>query len=354
MSNNTWNGYMKHLVSNEADLSAAKMTHDAGRITDANPGFSLDHVYFEVIFWKSLNKGSGWTFFLESFDISTWLTISALLLIVFILLLMTNLVQPKSSLSLQLQYGLLILKSLFAESHDISKEHEMPLWSSSMILFIMSLTGSIMFMAYTGILTSIIAVQKVTPPFTSLKELATLSDFKLGTQAGSATNEMRQAIIKNKDDYKDMYEYFIKPYEDIMIAEPFIESNKVPNAGYFTISTLDFYSPMQRIDTCDLMKVPMKEFRTTTVGWMYPKDSMLQPMFDRFMRQLYRNGVIYKINNKYLQKEAVCKDDGYPQTGFDVIGILFLVLLIGISTAIILALYEKIKFSCMLLFSNGI
>ena len=341
MSNNTWNGYMKYLVSNEADLSAAKMTHDAGRITYANPGFSLDRVYFEVIFWKSLNKGSGWTFFLQSFDVLTWITIAGLSLVIFLLLLMTNLVQPRSSFNLQLQYGLLIMKSLFSESHDINKKHKMPLWSSAMLLFTMSLTGSIMFMAYTGILTSIIAVQKVTPPFTSLKELSKLSDFKLGLQAGSATNEMRQAI-KGKDEYKEMYENFIKPYEDILMAEPFIESNKIPNAGYFTISTLDFYSPMQRIDTCDLMKVPLKEFRTTTVGWMYPKDSMLQPMFDRFMRQLYRNGVIYKINNKYLQKQAVCKDDGYPRTGFDVIGILFLVLLIGISTSIIVAIVEKI------------
>ena len=330
---------------NEADLSAAKMTHDAGRITDASPGFTLEQIYFEVIFWKSLNKGSGWTFFFESFNIPTWLTIIGISLTVFILLLMGNLAQPKSSLSLQLQYGLVIVKALFGESHDIDKRHKIRL-GSSMILFTISLSGSVIFMAYTGILTSIIAAQKPTPPFKSLNELSKLSDFKLGVLEGSATNEMREAV-QGKDEYKSIYEKFVKPNENTMITETesFMENNKVPNAGFFAISTFDFYHPLQRIDACDLMKIPMEEFRTTTVGWMYPKNSMLQPMFDRFMKKLYSNGVIYKIKIKYLKKESICKDDVYPQSGFDVIGILFLVLLIGIILSMILVIIEKMKCS---------
>ena len=345
INNNSWNGLMRYLVSNKADLSAAKMTHDGRRMTDANPGFTLEYVYFEVIFWKSLNKGSGWTFFLESFSISTWLTIIGISLLVFIVLLMTNLVQPISSFSLQLQYGLVILKALFAKSHNIDKKHKM-LLSSSILLFTISLSGSVIFMAYKGVLTSIIAAQKETPPFKSLSGLAKLSDFKLGVLEGSATNEMRQAI-QGKEDYEAIYENFVQPYENTMNTEtePFLENNKVPNAGFFTISTFDFYSPMQRIDTCDLIKIPMEEFRTTTVGWMYPKNSMLQPLFDRFMKKLYSNGVIYKINMKYLKKESICGDGGYPQAGFDVIGVLFLILLIGISFSMILAIIEKMKWN---------
>ena len=335
----------KYLITNEADLSAAKMTHDGRRMTDANPGFTLEYVYFEVIFWKSLNKGSGWTFFLESFNISTWLTIIGISLTVFILLLVTNLTQPKSSFSLQLQYGLVILKALFAKSHNLDKKHKI-LLSSSILLFTISLSGSVIFMAYKGVLTSNIAAQKATPPFKSLNGLARLSDFKLSVLEGSPTNEMRQAI-QGKDGYNLIYEKFVKPYENTMIfeTESFLENNKVPNAGFFTISTFDFYYPMQRIDTCDLMKIPMEEFRTTTVGWMYPKNSMLQPIFDRFMKKLYHNGVIYKINTKYLQIGSICKNEGYPQAGFDVIGVLFLVLLIGISSSMILAIIEKMKWS---------
>ena len=345
ISNNSWNGLMRYLVSNEADLSAAKMTHDAGRITDASPGFSLENAYFEVIFWKSLNKGSGLTFFLESFSISTWLTIIGISLTVFILLLVINLTQPKFSFNLQLQYRLLILKALFAKSHSIDEKHKL-LFSSSMLLFTISLSGSVIFMAYKGVLTSIIAAQEVTPPFKTLNGLAQISDFKLAVVEGSATNEMRQAI-KGQKKYNDIYENFVKPYENIMltVTESFLEDNRVPHAGLFTVSTLDFYSPMERIDTCDLIKIPMKEFRTATVGWMYPKNSMLQPIFDRFMKKLYRNGVIYKINTKYLQIGSICKDEGYPQAGFDVIGVLFLVLLTGISSSIILAIVEKLKTS---------
>ena len=345
ISNNSWNGLMRYLVSNEADLSAAKMTHDAGRITDASPGFSLENAYFEVIFWKSLNKGSGLTFFLESFSISTWLTIIGISLTVFILLLVINLTQPKFSFNLQLQYGLLILKALFAKSHSIDEKHKL-LFSSSMLLFTISLSGSVIFMAYKGVLTSIIAAQEVTPPFKTLNGLAQISDFKLGVVEGSATNEMRQAI-KGQKKYNDIYENFVKPYENIMltVTESFLEDNRVSHAGLFTISTLDFYSPMEKIDTCDLIKIPMKEFRTATVGWMYPKNSMLQPIFDRFMKKLYRNGVIYKINTKYLQIGSICKIEGYPQAGFDVIGVLFFVLLVGILSSMILAIFEKLKWS---------
>ena len=71
-------------------------------------------------------------------------------------------------------------------------------------------------------------------PFKSLNELSKLSDFKLGVLEGSATNEMREAV-QGKDEYKSIYEKFVKPNENTMITETesFMENNKVPNAGFF-------------------------------------------------------------------------------------------------------------------------
>ena len=75
---------------------------------------------------------------------------------------------------------------------------------------------------------------------------------------------------------------------------------------------------------------------------MYHKNSILQPMFDKFILQLNQNGVLKRIHEFYQTTKDLCIDEGYPHTGYDIIGILFLTLFSGIMLAILVVLIEKL------------
>ena len=67
------------------------------------------------------------------------------------------------------------------------------------------------------------------------------------------------------------------------------------------------------MDMCDIIRMPLREIKPTTVGWMYPKNSLLQHMFDKFMIELYQNGIIDRLLNS-LKSQKVCdEDDSYQQ-----------------------------------------
>ena len=69
------------------------------------------------------------------------------------------------------------------------------------------------FTSYTGVLTSIIAIQEVNVPMTSLEELAKFSDFKLGTLGNTSSNQqINQKILANPD-LLELYNKSILPYE---------------------------------------------------------------------------------------------------------------------------------------------
>ena len=95
-------------------------------------------------------------------------------------------------------------------------------------------------------------------------------------------------------------------------------------------------------DECDIIFVPIEEFRSRTNGWMYPKNSILQPMFDKIMLKLYQNGVMEKLKEKYLPKPICNKQKSYPQVDFEFTKLIFFILFFGAISSVFLCIGEKI------------
>ena len=93
------------------------------------------------------------------------------------------------------------------------------------------------------------------------------------------------------------------------------------------------------------MTIQMKEYKPFTNGWMYPKNSLLQPLFDQYMLELYQTGIVQKIEKSYTFEKFCEEENGYIMINFDFVKILFIVLSVGVSTSIIIALYEKLSLS---------
>ena len=97
------------------------------------------------------------------------------------------------------------------------------------------------------------------------------------------------------------------------------------------------------IDKCDVRYAPMQGFRTRTSGWMFPKNSILQPMFDKYKLKLYQNGVIKKLQETFLQMPKCNNGKPFVQVNFDFVAMIFHVLVVGSMLAIIIGIGEKIK-----------
>ena len=54
------------------------------------------------------------------------------------------------------------------------------------------------------------------------------------------------------------------------------------------------------VNLCDFLIVPLKDFKPVTIGWMYPKNSLLQELFDKYMLELSQAGVIQKILSQFV------------------------------------------------------
>ena len=87
----------------------------------------------------------------------------------------------------------------------------------------------------------------------------------------------------------------------------------------------------------------MKEFRTRTSGWMFPKNSILQPMFDRYKLKLYQNGIMQKLQETFLHMPKCNNSKPFVQVNFDFVAMIFHVLVVGSILAIIIGIGEKIK-----------
>ena len=87
----------------------------------------------------------------------------------------------------------------------------------------------------------------------------------------------------------------------------------------------------------------MKDFKPVPMGWMYPKNSFLQDLFDSYMLELYQSGVIRKIENSFALKNLCNEETGFTQMGFDYVRIFFVLLSIGLFLALVIGLYENVK-----------
>jgi len=89
------------------------------------------------------------------------------------------------------------------------------------------------------------------------------------------------------------------------------------------------------------MKFTLEEIPGASNGWMYPKGSILQPLFDRYMEDLTEKGVVEQIRQTFFKKPPCTSSQDFTEIGFDFVKTLFVILCSGMVTAIIVSLAER-------------
>ena len=103
--------------------------------------------------------------------------------------------------------------------------------------------GTIMFWCFSGVLTSLIAIQTEEPPLTSLEDLNQMSGFKLIVFGGGSTNTRILKWAGNDTRNWKSYKQFIEPN---LVKQAFTEKeySKAKNPGVGVILedfTIDIY-----------------------------------------------------------------------------------------------------------------
>ena len=203
------------LIENEADFSAAQMTHSDNRVEKLSPELTLTKVPIGVIFWKFPHESTNVSILIDTFDYKVWIAIGIFATLIFVLLHLakTGDSEAQSIQNKCIQNGIVIVQALFGSSFDENAlQGQRPSKSISIIVAILSLMGFTLFVCYTSTFTSSLATKELKIPFKSLKELSQHTSFKLRSFCDGTTITRLNKTISEDSKLANVYEKYVYPY----------------------------------------------------------------------------------------------------------------------------------------------
>lgn len=99
-----------------------------------------------------------------------------------------------------------------------------------------------------------------------------------------------------------------------------------------------------KMDLCDFQQVPFSEIGPFQHAWMYPKNSVLQPIFDRVFFEMGEKGISSKIAEPYkASNQGVCETGNeLIQVNLSFVGIVFTILCVGVGLCILVLIMEHV------------
>ena len=241
--NNSCNGIMEHLVNHEVDIAILDFTHTFERISYASPGFTLNEKTLVVYFWKTSNISADFFSMLWVFSSEFWLVLIGAIIIFFFAFCLTKLLEKHHGLKFldSLYVFAAIIQAILAQSFDestlLSSKRPSTKTSFSILFFVLSLMGSLIFAVYSGCLISILASDEPHVPFTTTEQLSNLLDFKLIAFGGGSTYRWLKSMTNTTKGFDYVLTHYVDPYT-INHSAPsnseYIElliANKGPNIG---------------------------------------------------------------------------------------------------------------------------
>lgn len=198
-------------------------------------------------------------------------------------------------------------------------------------------------MSPLGVLISNLAVPERKAPMKSLNDLININGkFKIFTHVGGNT----QSVILNwANESKANYEaYNSRVIHD---SDPFSEPKNVDLSGssayLYEKEVFKNHLLKAKIDGCQFASIELDNFPATPNGWMYPKNSILRPLFDQYFDELSEKGILDRILKTYQVPNQNCEDEGFMPVDFCFVSFLFILLSLGACLALIFFSIEMCK-----------
>lgn len=92
--------------------------------------------------------------------------------------------------------------------------------------------------------------------------------------------------------------------------------------------------------SCDFEFVPLPEFGQSPVAWIYPKNSILKPLFDKGFLEAGEKGIRSRVEEQRLKES--CKSEKFNSVNFSFTAIFFAILCLGFFMSIMTFFIELI------------
>ena len=224
------------------------ITHNEARINATQPGISLFNVRNTII---STNiEHQTWYTILQVYEMELWILFTFTTL--FMVLLLTLSSAAQITWQNFFMANIAAVKAICAQSFDqnfftkvnnttyFRVQLDKPLKfifpylkdknhvkSNSILILCLSMNGTFMFWCFTGILTSLIAIQIEEPPLKTLNDLHSKSNFKLMTYGGGITEKRMMKWAEETENLKS----FERSIKAISFTKEHFEEAKNPNVA---------------------------------------------------------------------------------------------------------------------------
>ncbi|MGB2153759.1 MAG: hypothetical protein ACPHVX_07415, partial [Flavobacteriaceae bacterium] len=322
-------------INGTLDFSAAPMYHTIYRIEVASPGQPREVKKTPMFYRRHVGVDTKVLSIFEVFSYRLWIVIGSTLAIFTVLLVQGK---PKKTLHALNQ----VVKALLGQAElDASKW----VWYRCLTFFL-AIYGAFLYWSYSGMLISNLATAKKGLPFQTIQEFVAKPNLKIYTFKGTAPLGivLQSVDPKHENELRERLEttVFTNENESEVFTKIF-KGSGVANEGIFSESKF-FYSRLNKsgFDQCEADFFYASDVPKIPYGYMYPFDSMLQPLFDKFMIDLITYGLVDEILSSYGNSNpASCTQiSNFQSVNFEFVQVLFYFLSGGVILGLIILIFE--------------
>ena len=296
---NEYTGTVNDLYNHKIDMAMANFNHIPERLEVTEGGYSSSLTTPELIFWVQEHDHS--FIYALVFDSTTWIMISVTIALSSITYFSIHF--DHNFIDSVLEGMAISVKALLVL--DIDHCSAQKALATRILLITLSMSGALLYWSYTGSLISFFTVNSEKTPIASFKDILDIPNMKLLMVNGTSYSQYILNAMNKDPELKarlperlvwhsgnsDMYKNFMteKEKEHLVMFKQFL----------FTIGSLKAsYGPdsICKIRHGLLDNIRSKQF----TGWLYPKNSLLKRLFDRFIIELSENGIERKVFFKYF------------------------------------------------------
>ncbi|KDR16875.1 hypothetical protein L798_08617 [Zootermopsis nevadensis] len=339
--NGTWSGVIQLLVDGTVDVAVGDVTMTSHRASAID--FSVPLLISRVcIFirrpessYQALNN------ILAPFSSELWFTIQgAMVGLAACLSLVYHVGRRYDGLErpdlYTLPQALLCVFEIFCQQgHDETPRS----WSCRLIYWVSYMAAVVLFAAYSGALVSFLAMQRVEPPFRTLRGLMQHGGYRVATVANSAHfNSFDQTTDETM---RNIYEKMFDKNLPNTTLEGLKNLCSIKNYAFMT--TYDTVLLFWKNANCSFMALKEASF-PETLSIAFSKGSPYLGVINFKLQQMRDTGVLYRILNNAWSSEANDDRALWTSVSIDALTPMFSILTIGILLATVLMILERQAF----------
>ena len=323
----------------------ALFDHNAERLEVTDGGFTARVGSYDIMYWKGTSDVN---IFFQVFDQSLWQGIGVAVGICSVYFFIQSMIHQRED-----NKGIQIIEAVVANSKmmvamDITEKRHHTKYSMRIITLAVGFLGGIIMWTYSGVLTSFFSIEIEGTPFTSFQDLMAKPALWLMIFNGSSFDQVLMTAIENDPSLNGVINQNIKRIDsNAELMRKFLTTDDKVNDMIFTQAySLFLYiekSPDFNFSVmCDIKITQLNGLkRKVKGGWLYPKNSILKPIFDRYLVKLGQSGVDKRLQHIFFNFEdnLNCQSD-YEEVGLKITKFLFWLLSIGVVIALMIFLLE--------------